>query len=170
MRSIAICKELTQRHGLYLSSGKENVKRHRLREPDNTKYKIYDSLVKNVPKSKSWDELQQRLRGEGIQISFKTKGSTSQVEGVRFTMNNLSFNGSKVDKMFSYLKIDFALKQNLRAEQAQQQSAPKQDFNLITTVGSDDLFAPNPAFDPEEEEFRRQMQRRKKKKNHGLKL
>ena len=104
VRSTKICRELTEKHGLYISGGKENVKRNRLREPDATKYRIYDALVRHVPQSASWEELQKRLRSEGIELGFKTKGSTSQVEGVRFTMNNLSFNGSKVDRQSSYGK------------------------------------------------------------------
>lgn len=117
IRSTKICRELTEKYGLYLSSGKENVKRERLREPDATKYRIYDALCKHVPQSKSWAELQCRLRTENIELGFKTKGSTTQVEGVRFTMNNISFNGSKVDRQSRYSKIDFALKQNQRTEE-----------------------------------------------------
>lgn len=77
IRSTKICRELTEKYGLYLSSGKENVKRERLREPDATKYRIYDALCKHVPRSKSWEELQSRLRTEGIELAFKTKGSTT---------------------------------------------------------------------------------------------
>lgn len=33
IRSTQVCKELTVKHGLYFAKGKENVKRHRLREP-----------------------------------------------------------------------------------------------------------------------------------------
>ena len=36
-RSEKICKELTHKYGLYYSTGKENVKQHRLREPDKTR-------------------------------------------------------------------------------------------------------------------------------------
>lgn len=72
LRSMKVCKDLTARHELYMSSGKENVKRHRLREPDATKYRIYDTLVKNVPLSKSWEELDRRLKAEGIVMGFKT--------------------------------------------------------------------------------------------------
>lgn len=130
-RSTKICRELTEKHGLYISSGKENVKRERLREPDATKYRIYDSLMLHVPQSESWSELQNRLRAEGIEIGFKTKGSTTQVEGVRFTMNNLSFNGSKVDRQFSYSKIDYALRQNTREER--QSLQPIQPVQLDRT-------------------------------------
>lgn len=178
-RSTQVCKELTLKHGLYMASGKENVKRHRLRDPDATKYQIYDALVKNVPLSASWGELERRLKAEGIEVGFKAKGSTSQIEGVRFTANDLTFNGSKVDKQFSYSKIDFALRQNNRAKQQldsrvqQIQSQPSQhgftstdSDGLLSGVGSlfDDLLTANPANDPEEDEFRRRMQRKKKKR------
>lgn len=173
-RSTKICRELTEKHGLYISSGKENVKRQRLREPDTTKYRIYDSLMLHVPQSGSWSELQNRLRAEGIEIGFKTKGSTTQVEGVRFTMNNLSFNGSKVDRQFSYSKIDYALRQNAREKR---QSLPhtqsvqphrteqRESSSLGNTIGSlFDLPILSNGTNPEEEAFRRQMQRKKKKK------
>jgi hypothetical protein len=49
-RSEKICKELTEKHGLYFSFGKKNVKEHRLKEPDKTKYEIYNALHVLVPK------------------------------------------------------------------------------------------------------------------------
>ncbi|CDN30584.1 Mobilization protein BmgA [Mucinivorans hirudinis] len=171
-RSTKICKELTLKHGLYVSSGKENVKRKQLREPDATKYRIYDALCKHVPQSKSWQELHNRLRTEGIELGFKTKGSTDQIEGVRFTMNNLSFNGSKADRQFSYSKIDYALRQNNRAEQQSlppvQQAQHRPDHHESSTIGDsigslfDMPILPN-GTDPEEEAFRKRMQRKKKK-------
>jgi len=174
IRSTKICRELTEKHGLYVSSGKENVKRERLREPDATKYRIYDALVRHVSQSGSWSELQSRLRAEGIEIGFKTKGSTSQVEGVRFTMNNLSFNGSKVDRQFSYTKIDYALRQNAREEKQNLQpvqpvqphrTEQHESSSSGNTIGSlFDLPAFSNGTDPEEEAFRRQMQRKKKEK------
>lgn len=162
IRNVKICRELTVKYGLYVSSGKENVKRHRLREPDATKYRIYDALVKHVPHSKSWQELQCRLKTEGVELGFKTKGSTDQIEGVRFTMNNLSFNGSKVDRQFSYSKIDFALRQNERVEIQEQLQQHKGDTDFSFGTGLLN-FEQNPAIDPEEEAFRRQMQRKNKK-------
>ena len=171
-RSTALCKEITLKHGLYVSSGKENVKREQLREPDATKYRIYDALVKHVPQSKSWQELRSRLKTEGIELGFKTKGSTDQIEGVRFTMNNLSFNGSKVDRQFSYSKIDYALRQNNRTEQQSlppvQQSQHRPEHHESNTIGDsigslfDMPILPN-GTDPEEEAFRKRMQRKKKK-------
>ncbi|MEG2127493.1 MAG: relaxase/mobilization nuclease domain-containing protein [Bacteroides sp.] len=177
IHNVKVCRELTLKHGLYVSSGKENVKRERLREPDATKYRIYDALVKNVPLSKSWAELQSRLRAEGIAVGFKTKGSTAQIEGVRFTSNNLTFNGSKVDRQFNYSKIDYALRQNAREEQQnlplmqQPQHRPKHhESNTISDfIGSlFDIPIFSNGTDHEEEAFRKRMQRKKKKKGLSL--
>ncbi|CDN32704.1 Mobilization protein BmgA [Mucinivorans hirudinis] len=170
-RSTKICKEITIKHGLYVSSGKENVKRKQLREPNATKYRIYDALCKHVPQSRSWGELRSRLRTEGVELGFKTKGSTDQIEGVRFTMNNLSFNGSKVDRQFSYSKIDCALRRNAREQQSitptlytpstPTHSAVEQVSNAFGGL-FDMPILPN-GTDPEEEAFRKRMQRKKKK-------
>jgi len=179
IHSTRVCKELTIKHGLYFAGGKENVKRHRLREPDKAKYAIYDALKSAVPRATNWQELTTILAKEGIAVEFKTKGTTSQIEGVKFTKNDYSFSGSKVDKQFSYSKIDFALRQNSRVEQQpdtrvtpvqpqapQQKSVPTDSGSYGSGLGGlfDDLFTPNPANDAEEDEFRRRMQRKKKKK------
>ena len=44
IRSMRVCKELTRKYGLYFANGKEQVKRHRLKEPDKTKYELYSYL------------------------------------------------------------------------------------------------------------------------------
>ena len=53
IRSARICKELTKKYNLYFASGKERVKQHRLKEPDKTKYAIYDAVRDCLPDCKS---------------------------------------------------------------------------------------------------------------------
>nr|WP_321486043.1 relaxase/mobilization nuclease domain-containing protein [uncultured Draconibacterium sp.] len=115
-RSEIICKDLTFQFGLYLAKGKENVKEHRLREPDKTKYEIYNVLREVVPNCKSWNVLIKALKEQGIQTSFKYKGRTNEVQGIIFTKNNFIFNGSKVDRQFSFSKINKQIKQNISRE------------------------------------------------------
>ena len=81
-RSEKICKELTRKYGLYFAKGKENVKVHRLKEPDKTKYEIYNFLKEIVPKCKDWTELEARLKAEGITINYKCRGNTNVVQGI----------------------------------------------------------------------------------------
>jgi hypothetical protein len=70
-RSEKICKELTEKYGLYFAQGKENIKIHRLKEPDKTKYEIYDALKTVIPKCRNWNELKKELQKLGIKIDFK---------------------------------------------------------------------------------------------------
>ncbi|WP_430972009.1 relaxase/mobilization nuclease domain-containing protein [Sunxiuqinia rutila] len=115
-RSEKTCKDLTFDFGLYFAKGKENVKEHRLREPDKTKYEIYNTLKEVVPNCKSWNALIQALKEQGIQTSFKYKGRTDEAQGIIFTKNNFKFNGSKVDRQFSFSKINRQIQQNISRE------------------------------------------------------
>lgn len=51
-----------------------------------------------------------------MEVRFKHKGQTNEMQGVVFTMNGYHFNGSKVDRRFSYSKIDAALQRNRNKE------------------------------------------------------
>lgn len=172
-RSEKICKELTEKYGLYFATGKENVKEHRLKEPDKTKYEIYNSLKVLVPKCKNWQQLITELQKARIKAEFKTKGNSDEVQGVRFEKNGYLFNGSKVDKMFSYSKIDYQLEQNARSQsvnQSQTESLSKGN-SVASTIGSvgsalGGLFdiQPGSGFDENEAEYLRQQRLKKKPK------
>ena len=106
VRNAKICRELSEKYGLYIAPNKERVKRHRLREPDKTKYEIYDAIRDSLPSCHNWNDITTALRKQGIDTEFKHKGSTSTIEGVKFTKNGYTFSGSKVDKAFSYSKLN----------------------------------------------------------------
>lgn len=170
-RSERICKELTEKYGLYFATGKENVKEHRLKEPDKTKYEIYNALKASVPKCQNWKQLIQELDRLEIKTELKTKGNTAIVEGVRFEKNGYKFNGSKVDRIFSYSKIDYRL--NLNAKQSINQHPNQTQYNnvlnsitsAIEITGSilGGLINPGNDYDANQAEYNR-LQRLKKKK------
>ena len=129
-RSEKICKELTAKHGLYFADGKEKVKEHRLKEPDKTKYEIYQALKAETTRCRDWKTLLSHLKMQDIDVRFKYKGNSQEVQGIIFEKNSYLFNGSKVDRSFSYSKIDFALQQNDREHEQQMQGT----INLISNV------------------------------------
>ena len=131
-RSEKICKELTAIHGLYFSDGKENVKEHRLEEPDKTKYEIYQALKAEIAQCRNWKYLLAHLKKQDIDVRFKYKSNSQDVQGIIFEKNGYHFNGSKVDRSFSYSKIDFALQQNNREHEQQTQGMK----NLISNAAS----------------------------------
>jgi hypothetical protein len=171
-RSEKICKELTERHGLYFAQGKENVKTHRLKEPNKTKYEIYNELKAAVPKCRNWDELKKELQKRGISTAFKCKSNTDEVQGVMFQKNGYTFNGSKIDRQFSYSKIDYQLNQNSRTEDLhirQEQNHSQNQSSVLENIGSalGGLFDIQPLgadYIPDEIESQRQQKLNKKKK------
>ena len=131
-RSEKICKELTTKYGLYFATGKEQVKEYRLKEPDKTKNEIYQVLKAEIARCRDWKNLLVHLKKQDIDVRFKYKGNSQEMQGIIFEKNGYHFNGSKVDRSFSYSKIDFALQQNNRENEQQTQGM----INLISNVAS----------------------------------
>ena len=115
---------------MYFADGKENVKEHRLKEPDKTKYEIYQALKAEIARCRDWTTLLSHLEKQNIDVRFKYKGNSQGVQGIIFEKNGYHFNGSKVDRSFSYSKIDFALQQNNREHEQQMQGA----VNLVSNI------------------------------------
>ncbi len=183
LRSTRVCKEVTLKYGLYMSNGKENVKRDRLKEPDKTKYELYDILKTEVGKCGNWNVLVANLKRQGVEVKFKHKGQTNEVQGVIFTKNGYHFNGSKVDRRFSYSKIDAALQRNRNDEHiglipkgygADMQSALSDTTKGELFSGSLGLLNGNTssyyAADAEVNQTMAEMLRRKKKRKRGMRL
>ena len=192
LRNTRVCMELTKKYGLYIASGKENVKEHRLKEPDKTRYEIYHSLKSAIPNCKNWKELKSKLLQSGISTEFRKNGNTDKIQGVRFGKNGYEFNGSKIDRACSYSKISYQLYLNekLRQNEGPQHSAPNQsdqptrqdnmmDFasgleNAASVLGGlFDFTNPSHHYDENEADFLKEQARRRKKKKenqyrHGL--
>ena len=158
--STKVCKELTEANQLKWGEGKEAVKRNRLRGNDRLRYEIFDTIKAVLPRCQNWDELSSALRHQGIDIQFKTKGQTDQVEGVLFCKDGVSFSGSHIDRSCSYSKLSFALEQN--AKQAPHPSS--EDLG-------EGLFDSNaPAVDVAELVFQRKLRNQANKKLKRRKL
>ena len=175
IRSARICKELTKKYNLYFASGKERVKQHRLKEPDKTKYGLYSILKSEVSRCGNWNILAANLKKQGVEIRFKYKGNSDEVQGVVFTMNGYSFSGSKIDRRFSYSKINTALDNNRRNERQGIISSPHREGLPMfpsESRGSNDLYSgamglfmpDNADGQAEENRFEEELKRRNKKK------
>lgn len=179
IRSTRICKELTKKYNLYFANGKERVKQHRLKEPDKTRYGLYSILKSEVSRCGNWNMLTANLKKQGVEIQFKYKGKSDEVQGIIFTMNGYSFSGSKIDRRFSFSKIDTALNDNrheegqrLMASQAADYEYPMHQPPQFEPRGSDDLYSgsigllmpDNANAQADENYFEEQLKRKNKKK------
>ena len=178
-RNEQVCKKLKAKYGLYFAKGKELVKRHRLKEPDKSKYEIYTAVRNEIGKSKSWRQLQERLAEKGIGIRFKYKGRTDEVQGISFTKGAYTFKGSEIDRNFSFSKLDkhFGNAGMDTVENSQQiVSAPilepeqtPQRNDSPSMGGLFSLFDVSPSA-PSDEEIDWSLRKKKKKKKRQLKL
>lgn len=165
-------KKIKEKYRLTFGEGKEQVNMQKLNDPDKTKYDIYHAVKGALKMVHNWNEFQQDLFNKGIEIKFKHKGQTSEVQGISFTKDSLSYKGSQVDRAFSFSKLDAQLSQSNHQEQPKQvftpqspqQQSHEQRASSESAIGGlfDIPFIPN-GTDPEEEEFRKRMQRKKKR-------
>ena len=175
-RNEQVCKKLKEKHGLYFAKGKEQVKQHRLKEPDKTKYEIYMAVKNEIGKLRNWQQLKEQLTEKGIGIQFKYKGQTDEIQGVSFSKGEYTFKGSEIDRSFSYSKLDKYFgdaglttagsnKQTITA-QTQEPAINKSDNSLLAGLGG--LFSVSSS--PVDETLENPDLRKKKKKKRQFKL
>ena len=157
-----------------MAKGKDHVKTERLREPDKTKYELYSLLKTEVGKAGNWKELIAGLSEKGVDVRFKYKGKSDEVQGIVVIMNGYSFSGSKIVSQFSYSKIAAALKIPSHSEPERQvfvESEPiwqQESHGSELYSGSLGLFTPN--LEPEQPEGYPDDYLRKKKKKKQRKI
>ena len=117
-RSTKICRELTERYGLTIGEGKQEVNRSRLRGEDKLRYEIFDAIKVVLLQSKNWKDFVTDLNKQGIATRFKTKGNTDVVQGIIFKKDGCSFSGSKIDSSCSFSRLNAEIERNI--QQAQQ--------------------------------------------------
>jgi hypothetical protein len=112
-RNIKACKKLKDKYGLTYGKDKERVKREKLRNPDKAKYYIHDAIKSVLPSCKNLGDLRLNLEKFGIELDYKHKRTTSEIEGVSFRYGNICFKGSEVDRKYSFGNIKKVLEENI---------------------------------------------------------
>ena len=127
-RSTKICRELTERYGLTIGEGKQEVNRSRLRGEDKLRYEIFDTIKSILLQSQTWKDFVAGLEQQGITTRFKTKGNTDVVQGIIFEKDGCSFSGSKIDRTCSFSRLNAEIEQNShKQEKTNQQNEPMVD-------------------------------------------
>lgn len=126
-RNIKVCKKLKDKYNLTYGKGKENVKREKLDNPDKVKYLLYDVIKAILPYCTSEKEFQDYLQSKGVNVEFKLKRTTGEIEGISFNYDNVSFKGSQIDRKFSFGNLKKAFENNLKMQQEQLELNAKQE-------------------------------------------
>lgn len=112
-RNVKTCKKLKDKYNLTYGKGKENVTREKLDNPDKVKYYIHDAIKSVLPSCKNSADLRFNLEKYGIEIDYKHRRTTNEIEGVSFRYNDIAFKGSQVDRKFSFGNIKKELDKNI---------------------------------------------------------
>lgn len=110
-RNVKVCKDMTLKHGLYMSPGKEQVNRKQLKGQDKIKYELFDAIKSACKKVKTLNELKQVLTKQGIGMLYKYKSGTNEIQGISFSKGEYKFKGSEIDRSLSYAKLSQAIEQ-----------------------------------------------------------
>ena len=163
-KSEKICKELTEKYNLYFAPDKENVKRHRLKGADEAKYEIYDAISEILFGATNWIGFEEDLLGKNIQIKFKYKGKSNVVQGIIFEKNGYSFSGSKIDRKFSYSKLNSRFRENAIFQHNEIRQKPNQERSIERQTFIPFFPDVNTSRLNNDDEFNENLSRRKKKK------
>lgn len=118
-RNVKICKKLKDKHNLTYGKGKDRVKREKLRNPDAVKYLLHDIIKAILPYCTNEKEFQSYLLSKGINVEFKHKRTSGEIEGISFNYDDVSFKGSQIDRKFSYGNLKKEFEKNLQESQRQ---------------------------------------------------
>lgn len=172
-RSDKVVKAIKDKYGLTYSPLKKKY--------EDMKPIFHEKISQAIYGCKSWDEFCRRLACAGIEVKFHDDHNTGKHVGVKFSDGDITMTGSKIDRDFTYRRLDNLFEFNRKQECQQSDSipqkpkvtveyAPSQRSSLVedvldATVGAvSNLFTLGPGYDPQEEEFARSMRKKKKKK------
>lgn len=114
-------QELTQRHGLKPAEKKDLIKTHirQMNAQDRARYEIYQAIQNGLGKAGNIAELQGMLKAIQIEMIYKYKGQTKEVQGVIFKKDQFRYKGSDIDRRFSYRNLQKILDQKHKVKQHQ---------------------------------------------------
>jgi hypothetical protein len=110
-RNVEVCRDMTLKHGFYISPGKEQVNRKQLKGEDKIKYELFDAIRAASKKVKNINELKQVLAKQGIVTHLKFKSGSNEVQGISFSKGDYKFKGSEIDRSLSYGKLSQSIEQ-----------------------------------------------------------
>ncbi len=175
-RNRKVTKALKEKYGLTFGESKQQVNTNHLQEPDKTKYEIHVAIKSALRSVKNWRQFRDKLAKQDVELKFKLKGQTNEVQGISFAKGDYSFKGSEIDRLFSFSKLDAVLSgngQSINENQTQQFQTRDNEWENIQgssiigelISGLDGMFVPS---HPQEEEFDPFKFPKKKKKSNQI--
>lgn len=139
LRAKKISQELTSQYNLIPADKKHlgSLNIQALNEREQEKLKVFLLVGSQIPKCKSLDDLKVSLLSKGVELQYKLKRGSDEIQGISFKIGNYTFKGSEVDRGFSYLKLKQAF------ENTRSTNVCFQNSNNIKVQAPDDIVKNN---------------------------
>lgn len=113
LRGKKVAQALTQQYRLIPANEKKIAKTNlqALNNEESARYEIFQAIETGLPRCNNLSELEVLLLNQGIDIQYKYKGDTAEVQGISFRKGLYSFKGSSIDRRFSIAGLQKAMQQ-----------------------------------------------------------
>lgn len=123
LRGKKVAQALTQQYRLIPAVEKKIARTNlqALNDEEATRYEIFQAMEAVLSRCNSLADLEVLLLKKGIDVQYKYKGNTQEIQGISFKKGLYAFKGSSIDRKFSIAGLQKILQQNaLKQEQSQQ--------------------------------------------------
>ncbi len=103
LRGKKVAQKLTKRYGLKeaVSKNLSLTNLQALNEREANRYIIYQAILDKLQLCRSLTDLKEKLAKEKIEILYKYKGQTKELQGISFKIGGYKYKGSEIDRKFS---------------------------------------------------------------------
>lgn len=125
LRGKKAAQELTKKYEL-IPAKEKNIALTNLDALGNeeaTRYEIYQAITSALSSCNNLDDFVIKLEQMSIEVQYKYKSNSKQIQGISFKKNNIALKGSSIDRKFSLSGIQKALSSGLMKEKKVKPSA-----------------------------------------------
>jgi len=126
LRGKKAAQALTQQYHLIPATEKKLAKTNlqALNNEESTRYEIFQAIETGLSRCNNLNELEALLLRQGIDMQYKYKGDTEEIQGISFRKGQYSFKGSSIDRKFSFAGLQKVMQQK-EVKQRQILPAPR---------------------------------------------
>ncbi|UPK72477.1 relaxase/mobilization nuclease domain-containing protein [Chitinophaga filiformis] len=121
LRGKKAAQQLTQKYQLIPAIEKKIALTNlqALNYEETVRYEIFQAIETVLPRCKTIPALEKELMRSGIDVQYKYKGNTQQLQGISFKKGSYAFKGSSIDRKYSVAGLQKAMQQDIKQEYKQ---------------------------------------------------
>ncbi len=121
LRGKKAAQQLTQKYQLVPAIEKKIALTNlqALNHEETARYEIFQAIEAVLLRCKTLPALEKELMKKGIDVQYKYKGDTHQLQGISFKKGLYAFKGSSIDRKYSVSGLQKTMQQQITQEQQQ---------------------------------------------------